>query len=509
VKARCSGEGNRAMPTPDTQSRRGAHLLAAVLIAAAALPLLLHLRHWFREDDYLWLYGWHDATLWNLPAFFRRGPLFFWRPLQAWLSALIWRACGMNPLGPNLALLLLWTGVLVQLYRLVRRLAPAEAAAPFFVLGAALLFAPHLHVPYFWFSLLGEAVATFLLLAALLWWLPDSPRHHRHPLPAALLFSTALLAKESVAPLLLLFPAACLLRPGRRIRPRTLLPWILPLAVAVWAAAMDLLPPESQSYQPAYVRLPPHRWPGHLISMLTPLFLPPGAAADAWPTFLNRAADRAAATLPWLGAALLILLFLIRRDRLALFAAAWILAALLPFAPGQTLYPRYLHLSSWGAALLVGLCAARLYRLLPAAPRAGLLGVIGALCLYALACSYLMLVLQTHQQEYGRRLYLRLTALDPHQLPAAVIVRDLDPETCNRGLGLTELARLALGREDVWVFLQDDLQYPAVQDFLSRSRLHRIFITAGPSTPAGAARTQAEDTPPAGDADSAAPSPVN
>lgn len=450
-------------------------LVLLATIAAGSLPLVLNLHHWYREDDYLYFYAWRDAALWDLPAFFQRGPLFFWRPLQAWMSCLAWRLAGFNVVLINLFLCTGWVVVLWLLAWLARVISRGSAVSAVVSAAAMVYFSVLIYQPYYWFSLAGELIGTILILVAFLSWFSGRPGTGNGV--AAVLVSVAMLGRESLASVLLVFGVAWALFPERRVKPQQLAVWLLPLLILAVTLYMNGRSAQSDSYQRAYRIAAPGHWAGNLLRLLTCVFLPLAGADEIWPTPLHSVSRQLQEQAPMFGLLVLVLLLWMRRDRGAWLATAWVIAALLPFVPAGTVYPRYLHFASLGSSLLLGLAGERLAQQLRPAPRTVLLVVALGLYLVALGSSYLVVTTQTLRQEYGRRLYYQLCHLRDKSFPAAIVIRDLPPEMCNRGLGLQELAWLVLGRDDVWVFLQADLEVPEVRSFLEKKNLPQYFLT--------------------------------
>ena len=451
-------------------------LIAALLIGIGTLPLLFNLDHWFREDDYLWLYAFHHPSLWNVAEFLRRGPLFFWRPVQAWLSCAAWKYAGLEPRSTNLLLVLVWAGVLCLLWQLAARLDRTSSPASHIAVGALIAMAAWVYTPYYWFSLAGEALGTLVVLGALLIWL-----RRDHPSTAVILsvplaLCAAILAKETLGVALAIFLCSPFLLRRPRLRPAHLVPWILPLTVLAVVAVMDFHPPTNASVIRDYRPAAPGSWVSHFLALLTTMFAPFAAGADLWPTPLHRLSLLIVEKCPWFGMAVIAGAVVIRHDRPVWFSLIWVFAGLLPFIASRTLYPRYLHFSAVGAAVMLGLVGSALYTRSPAGLRLFLAAGGIALLLLGAATFYLVLVRQTALQDYGRTLQRQLLRLPLEDQPSIVVVHGLPPAACNRGLGLQELARLATGRNDIWVFLEDELALPQVRRFMDRPGIRRFDI---------------------------------
>lgn len=456
--------------------RSGRLTIAVLLVATGTLPLLLNLSHWFREDDYLWLYAWHRASLCNITEFLRRGPLFFWRPAQAWLSCAAWKCVDLAPQGINLLLTLVWAGVLSLMWKLTARLESASSPASPIAVGTLITMAALVYMPYYWFSLAGEALGTLVVLGALLVWL----RRERPPpaviLGVPLLLGAAVLGKETLGVALVVFLCSPFLLQRPRLRPAHFVPWILPLVVLAVAAMMDRLPPVNASVIRDYRPAPPGAWASNLLAMLNAMLTPLSAGADIWPTPLHRLSLFIRERCPWFGVAVIVGAVALRHDRPMWWSLLWVVTGLLPFIVSRTLYPRYLHFSALGAAVMLGLAASALYLRSPPGLRALLAATGIAFLLVGAATFYLVVTRQTARQEYGRDLRRELLRLPLEDLPSAVVVYGLSPAACNRGLGLQELARLTAGRDDIRLFLENDLALPPVRRLLARPGAHRFHI---------------------------------
>jgi len=453
-----------------------------ILAAAIVIPLRFS-SHWFHEDDYLYLYHYGNLSPLNIIPFFQRGPLFFWRPLQAWLGSIARHLGGLNPRPVNIFMTIFWGLLVYRLERFVTRLCNNRPSAGVMASAVFLAMSPMIMMTHFWLSLWGVLLGAVLLLAALESWIgvvmhPSAPS--RTSWKAALLLTLAVLGKESLAVGLLpviLMPWA-LRRSLRRIPLRHLLPWLIPLATALAAVAVDLLQPATGLYQSAYHPAPPATALLNPLRMLNALIWPlGGAAADIWPTRLHTLCRHISATYLFLPPLLLLPAF-IRRRRTAAFFILWSLAACFPAALFTPVYPRYLFPVSLPLAAVLGCTAADLLPRLPQMPRRLVGTLLVAYMVICLATWYLLLAYNSARFSYGKRLAAVMHDLaHSSPQPTLFVIRGLNPQSVNRGLGLDALARLATERDDVSCALPEDLRNQRAAGYLSVTYPHRIYLT--------------------------------
>ena len=212
-----------------------------ILVAAGTFALYgPALSGGFVGDDFMILARLRPVeSLPDLLRFFSGEFFGFYRPLGFISFALDWMLAGADARLFHLTSVLLHVGNVLLVYAIARALAPGSAAAGV----AALLFATHAanHEAVFWISARFDLLATFCALAALWLVIHRGARHGERAAagtPAtiwmtALLFLTALLAKESVVALPIAIAAWVVFR-QRASASATL------LAIAPWLAALVL-----------------------------------------------------------------------------------------------------------------------------------------------------------------------------------------------------------------------------------------------------------------------------
>ncbi len=377
-------EAGRQTPALSPSVRR---LVLALILGATLVVYVGTLGFDFVNDDHdqiirnFYVHAWRYAPRYFTGSFWNsvnpNAVDNYYRPVCLLLERIGFQFFGKDPRGWHTSAVLLHVLVTLLVYLLAQRLLADRFAGGV----AALLFGLHpVHVEAVaWISGASESLGTALLLAAFLAYLRfrDAPTYRRRWFGASLgLFIVGLLSKETVAVFPLLVLAYELIFPmrensgGRARRWRAMATVLTPYVVLVvlyLAVRRHILGVLGYTLTPLstaslLISLPSAGW-FYLRHLLWPVNLSPyyDLAPIAAPTLRNFALPLAALLVTGLALAAWC-----RRSRVALFAVAWLVLALLPvldiqvFKPGHTVHDRYLYLPSVGFALLAALAVRHL-----------------------------------------------------------------------------------------------------------------------------------------------------
>lgn len=347
-----------SLPSPDRRVRFLLPLIGyGALLAWIAWPSL---GGRFEGDDFIWLYeGRHCQGLSDL---FQVHYFGFVRPMSNGFFALGAQVWGLWRPGYQVAVLVLLLATVLAVHVLVRRVTGSTVSAT----AAGLFFLVYRWhgESVFWMAAVGEVLAGFLGVLAILAFV-EGPRSRRHHVLCLGLVAGALLSKEValVMPVLLLLAEGLLVprEPGESWR--TLLGRHVPFwGLAAWFAAWE-------AWTIVAAR-------GGIDYNVNPL-----AGADPWwalarntlaavvgPSTVqdlgqpvagspNLLAVQAVACMVMAGVGLGVVAWAWRRAHLLAFGLLWLAVTCAPYAffiPGQPACERYTYLPSMGLAFVVG-----------------------------------------------------------------------------------------------------------------------------------------------------------